>query len=115
MHGKNNIKSNSKILVVLTLGAALGAFGLYGCASDKTPATPAASAGNHPSFALWGPAPQKSGVQLWSENCARCHNSRPPEEFSDAQWQTIVHHMRLRADLTGEEEREITKFLQSGN
>lgn len=55
----------------------------------------------------------KPGAQLWSENCSRCHNMRPPQSFSDAQWQTIVHHMRLRANLTGAETRKITEFLQA--
>jgi nitrate/TMAO reductase-like tetraheme cytochrome c subunit len=54
-------------------------------------------------------------VELWGENCSRCHNIRPPNEFSGAQWAAIVHHMRFRANLTGEEEREITKFLQASN
>ena len=32
-----------------------------------------------------------------------------------AQWDTIVHHMRIRANLTGPEARAITKFLQASN
>jgi cytochrome c5 len=55
----------------------------------------------------------KGGAQLWSENCGRCHNLRPPTQYSAAEWQIIVHHMRLRADLTGQEQRSITEFLQS--
>jgi len=55
----------------------------------------------------------KPGAQLWSENCSRCHNIRPPESFSDAQWDTIVHHMRHRADLTGGETRKIVEFLKA--
>lgn len=57
----------------------------------------------------------KSGAELWAENCNRCHNVRPPPSFSDAQWSAIVHHMRQRANLTGEEARKITVFLQSAN
>jgi cytochrome c5 len=58
---------------------------------------------------------QKGGAQLWAENCSRCHNSRPPQSFSDAQWQAVVMHMRLRADLTGPETRKITEFLQASH
>jgi len=54
-------------------------------------------------------------VQLWSDNCGRCHNVRPPEEFSGAQWEVLVHHMRTRANLTGAEAREIVKFLQASS
>ena len=59
--------------------------------------------------------PAKSGAELWAENCNRCHNFRPPPSFSEAQWHAIVHHMRQRANLTGEEARAITVFLQSSN
>jgi hypothetical protein len=57
----------------------------------------------------------KGAAQLWAENCNRCHNSRPPGEFSDAQWQVIVHHMRVRAGLTAEESRQILAFLKASN
>ena len=112
-----NIKTNPKFLVVLAFGGLLGGMVLYGCKSDQNPpaAAPNVAPASQPSFAFFGPPPQKSGVQLWSENCSRCHNGRPPEEFSDAQWDTIVHHMRLRANLTGPEAREIVKFLQASN
>jgi nitrate/TMAO reductase-like tetraheme cytochrome c subunit len=54
-----------------------------------------------------------SGEELWSNNCMRCHNIRPPTMYSDAQWDVIVHHMRLRANITGQEQRAIVEFLKS--
>ena len=54
-----------------------------------------------------------SGEELWSNNCKRCHNIRPPTMYSDAQWDVIVHHMRLRANITGQEQRAIVAFLKS--
>jgi len=54
-----------------------------------------------------------SGEELWSNNCLRCHNIRPPTMYSDAQWEVIVHHMRLRANITGQEQRAIVEFLKS--
>jgi hypothetical protein len=105
-----------KSIVFIALAGAIGGSLMYGCTSSaNTATTQNAGASGEPTFALFGPPPHKTGVQLWSDNCARCHNSRPPEEFSDAQWETIVHHMRLRANLTGEESREIVKFLQASN
>lgn len=53
-----------------------------------------------------------SGEELWSNNCMRCHNIRPPTTHSDAQWEVIVHHMRLRANITGQEQRAILEFLK---
>ena len=57
----------------------------------------------------------QSGAQLWADNCSRCHNVRPPQSYSDAQWEAVVMHMRLRADLTGPEQRKITAFLQASH
>jgi nitrate/TMAO reductase-like tetraheme cytochrome c subunit len=54
-----------------------------------------------------------SGEELWSNNCLRCHNIRPPTMYGDAQWDVIVHHMRLRANITGQEQRAIVEFLKS--
>lgn len=54
-----------------------------------------------------------SGEELWSNNCLRCHNIRPPTMYSDAQWDVIVHHMRLRANITGQEQRAIVEVLKS--
>lgn len=55
------------------------------------------------------------GAQLWSQNCARCHNIRPPSSYSDRNWDIIVHHMRVRANLTAEEYESIRNFLKSAN
>jgi nitrate/TMAO reductase-like tetraheme cytochrome c subunit len=54
-----------------------------------------------------------SGEQLWSNNCRRCHNIQPSTMYSDAQWDVIVHHMRVRANLTGADQRAIVEFLKS--
>jgi len=58
---------------------------------------------------------EKGGAQLWSENCARCHNLRPPSGHSDREWDMLVHSMRVKAGLTGEEARKILEFLKSAN
>ena len=68
---------------------------------------------------LWAGEPgkkfEKSGAQLWSENCARCHNLRSPSSHSDREWDMLVHSMRVKAGLTGEETRKILEFLKSAN
>lgn len=55
----------------------------------------------------------KSGVQLWSENCQRCHNTPSPSTFSPEQWETIGLHMQTRALLTESERNKIVDFLKS--
>jgi hypothetical protein len=58
---------------------------------------------------------EAGGARLWEENCARCHYYRRPSARSDSEWAIIVHHMRVRANLTAEEHRKITRFLQAAN
>lgn len=80
---------------------------VIGCSTDKQ--TGAATAGNS--------APSrtdKGGAQLWSENCQRCHNTRSPSTYNDAQWEVAMMHMRVRANLTPEEHKKILEFLKSG-
>jgi len=57
----------------------------------------------------------KTGAQLWGENCQRCHNTPQPTTFSDEQWETLVMHMQTRALLTNRERDKITVFMQSFN
>jgi len=55
------------------------------------------------------------GAKAWADNCGRCHNIRNPKDFRDDQWKVIVSHMRVRAGLTGQDARDILKFLQGSN
>ena len=57
----------------------------------------------------------KSGAQLWGENCKRCHNAPPPTMYNDDQWKAIVTHMQVRANITKTEASKIMEFLQSAN
>ncbi|MGB8168960.1 MAG: hypothetical protein WCF18_15790 [Chthoniobacteraceae bacterium] len=54
-------------------------------------------------------------AKLWAQNCSRCHNVRAAVTYSDAQWDVLVHHMRVRAYLTGAESRAIVQFLKEAN
>lgn len=78
----------------------------YGCQESAAPTTKQASVAD---------PNRKGGAQLWSDNCARCHNLQPPTQHSNGEWAVIIHHMRVRADLTGNESREILDFLKSAN
>jgi cytochrome c5 len=55
------------------------------------------------------------GATSWSQNCNRCHEMRDPMEFRDDLWKPIVTHMRVRAGLTGQQQRDILAFLQASN
>ena len=53
----------------------------------------------------------KSGAQLWAENCRRCHNA--PDQFvhNPENWITVGMHMQSRALLTDTERDKIVEFL----
>ncbi len=94
----------------LTVMGALGftAIALLGAGCASTPLTTKTSSA--------GPPPgNKSGAQLWAQNCGHCHNVRSPDSFSDAQWDVAVLHMRVRGNLTAEEHRSILAFLKSAH
>lgn len=58
---------------------------------------------------------EKSGAQLWGENCARCHNAPSPSAFGDDEWETIGSHMRVRANINNSDMEKIVNFLQMAN
>ena len=53
------------------------------------------------------------GAQLWPVYCNTCHNARPGSEFSPAEWQMILMHMRTQANLTAYDARAVLEYLQS--
>lgn len=54
----------------------------------------------------------REGAKLWPVTCAGCHNARGPSERSPAEWDTIVLHMRVRANIPGEEAHAILEYLK---
>ena len=57
----------------------------------------------------------KSGAQLWAENCNRCHNAPAPGEFNNDNWEIAGTHMQVRANLTKTDVDKIIGFLKSTN
>jgi hypothetical protein len=89
---------DEKIILLLPL-ALLGAALISGCVSISGRNSSASNA---------------SGQRLWAQNCVRCHNSRSPSDYNNAQWSVAMLHMRVRANLTAEEHHKIQQFLQTG-
>jgi mono/diheme cytochrome c family protein len=56
-----------------------------------------------------------TGAELYAINCNRCHPERYPTEWTAAQWQTLILHMRVRANLPAKQAREILKYLQENS
>ncbi|HJW16858.1 MAG TPA: hypothetical protein VJ499_07050 [Flavisolibacter sp.] len=55
----------------------------------------------------------KTGTQLWGENCGRCHNAPGPGELSAVNWDIVGKHMKVRANVTDAEEKKIIEYLKS--
>jgi cytochrome c5 len=95
---------------------------LAGCAHSKpnqeaAPGALATAEGGsaQPNPEAAAPATEVGGAQLWAENCAFCHNARSPTDYTDAQWDVAMMHMRMQARLPGDEARKIRDFLQASN
>jgi mono/diheme cytochrome c family protein len=73
-----------------------------GAKQEKTPAQQQAkqSASN---------GDQDAGERKFKQNCSRCHTA--PEGFSPRISGTILRHMRVRASLSAQDERDILHFL----
>lgn len=61
------------------------------------------------------PAVIAKGAEIYGRQCMRCHNLRSPSEFGDVNWRTIMAQMRMRANLTREEARDVLAFVQATN
>ena len=73
-------------------------------------ATSAQSGGKAPSTKQAKPAVAiDPGQRAFEANCSRCHN--PPQGFSPRITGTVLRHMRERALLSAQDERDLLKFL----
>lgn len=53
--------------------------------------------------------PQDPGERKFQTNCSRCHDA--PEQLSPRITGTVLRHMRVRALLSAEDERDILRYL----
>jgi len=112
----------SKPRTLMAVSAAVLSLALFAAAEgkqEKQPATaqPAAQmGGTNSSKTITKVQPKRlSGAELYSMHCNRCHPERYPTERTAAQWRTILLHMRVRANLPGEQARTILKYLQDNS
>jgi hypothetical protein len=93
--GNGILKNGKKGLVAMAI--ILIAFWLHSCKTGEKVAV------------------EKSGAELWSEQCSRCHNMPDPTTYSDDKWETVSMHMKVRANISTKEIELIKQFLQSAN
>lgn len=85
-----------------------------GCAMTSGSSASTAPAATMPSF-FGTPQAEKGGAELWAQSCSHCHNLRSPSTYGPYQWEVAVYDMRVRANLTGEEQRKILAFLKAAS
>jgi mono/diheme cytochrome c family protein len=54
------------------------------------------------------------GARLWPVYCSQCHNARPGSEFSPAQWDIIMMHMRTQSNMPAKDANAIKEYLEGG-
>ncbi len=59
--------------------------------------------------------PISEGARVYGNTCGRCHNPRSPLEQDDQGWAVIMNHMRVKANLTRSQVRNVLAFLQASN
>jgi|ERR1035437_1544760 cytochrome c5 len=100
----------SLIRAVAFLAIALATNGVLITAAQADDAKPAAKPA--------APAKKKlNGAELYAINCNRCHPERYPTEFTSGQWETLMLHMRVRANLPTKQAKVILKYMkeEAGN
>jgi len=95
---------DSNIQSFLKLGSPLFLAALIGLTSCSSPAL-------RPEIQASPATTVERGAELWAATCRRCHVPRSLNKFDAKHWDVTMLHMRVRANLTGEEARLIRSFL----
>jgi cytochrome c5 len=95
----------TKIQMVLVLSVLIVNSAL---AQSSTPAKPGNTSSKAPAKAQ-STTQEDVGERKFNANCSRCHSA--PEQLSPRLTGTVVRHMRVRANLSAQDEKDILKFL----
>jgi hypothetical protein len=55
------------------------------------------------------------GARVFAENCSRCHEPPDPASRSGQEWRAISVHMRIIADISQADQRNVLIFLRTYN
>ena len=55
------------------------------------------------------------GAKLWGAYCGLCHNARAGSEFNRLEWDTLLLHMRVRANLPAADAEALRVYLRSSH
>jgi cytochrome c5 len=101
---------NKKLRLCIALLAGLGILpALPANSAPQAQSKDPKPAAQPPAKAQASTAEQSEGERKFKQNCSRCHEA--PQSFSPRISGTILRHMRVRASLSQQDEREILRFL----
>jgi cytochrome c5 len=67
-----------------------------------------------PAAAPAGLEAQRSGVEIWSQTCGRCHLPQPAIRYTADQWESIMLDMAIFARMTDDDAAAVLEFLKGG-
>ena len=106
--------SITRSAIVLGVAAATITLAIVGC--SQSPKSADATTQPTVQSAWWQPrVDDRSGAELWSQTCSHCHNLRSPASYGPHQWDVALYDMRVRANLTGDEQRKILAFMKAAS
>jgi cytochrome c5 len=77
--------------------------------AQASPATKPSSAAAKSAVKVESAKQPDIGEQKFNANCGRCHSA--PEQLSPSLTGTVVRHMRVRAILSAQDEKDILRYL----
>jgi mono/diheme cytochrome c family protein len=57
----------------------------------------------------------QQGRDLYIKNCNRCHGLYSPDNYTPAQWNSILANMTPQTSMSASEIQLVTKYLRRGN
>lgn len=105
------------IVIAALAGCALVALAAPGPSSavtDEDATTEAAETAQEAPKAVKAKA-ALDGVKVFGWYCGACHSERYPRERTDGEWDMIVTHMRVRANLSADQTKAVLRYLKENN
>jgi cytochrome c5 len=100
-----NLSNTTRMLLAVLLSASIASAQKQNSATPKPAADASAKPVAQPASAVHG----DDGGKKFDQNCSRCHNA--PENINPRITGTVLRHMRVRATLSAQDEKDILRFL----
>lgn len=104
-------KTKQLLVATATVGLLALGSGIAIAENESARAEPAQTSSTTTS----SPRPALDGAKVYAWNCGVCHSERWPKERSDAEWDVIATHMRVRANLTAAQTEAVLQYLKGNN